>query len=164
MRAQSAGISLLLIVAVSAVVVSALGQTGIIRFTPFTAGEFAQLITPLFLVALFVERAVEVFVSGWRNIKKTELKDDKTQATKPWRLRRRAPEIWTPHGRPSGITTRRWPSTRPKHASGRSQPASCWASSSLRWVCERWGCSWTRVNSRILGKASVLDSMSWTCC
>lgn len=36
--------------------------TDILRFTPFTAGEFVQLFTPLFLAALFIERAVEVFI------------------------------------------------------------------------------------------------------
>jgi hypothetical protein len=37
-----------------------------VRFWPFTVGEFVQLITPLFLVALFIERALEVFITSWR--------------------------------------------------------------------------------------------------
>ncbi|MEE2637378.1 MAG: hypothetical protein VYE68_09125 [Acidobacteriota bacterium] len=45
--------------------------TDVIRFIPFTAGEFVQLFTPLFLAALFIERAVEVFISGWRDFATT---------------------------------------------------------------------------------------------
>ena len=38
----------------------------LVRFWPFTAGEFVQALTPLVLVALFIERALEVFVTAWR--------------------------------------------------------------------------------------------------
>ncbi len=38
----------------------------LVRFWPFTAGEFVQLIAPLVLVALFIERALEVFITSWR--------------------------------------------------------------------------------------------------
>lgn len=40
--------------------------TDVIRFTSFSAEEFVQLITPLFLIALFIERVLEVFISSWR--------------------------------------------------------------------------------------------------
>ena len=47
-------------------------NTDIVRFTSFSAGEFVQLITPLFLVALFIERVIEVFISGWRSPEREE--------------------------------------------------------------------------------------------
>lgn len=36
----------------------------LVRFWPFTPGEFVQAVTPLLLVALFVERGLEVVVTG----------------------------------------------------------------------------------------------------
>lgn len=39
---------------------------GLVRFRPFGVGELAQLIAPLFLVALFVERIIEVFLGTLR--------------------------------------------------------------------------------------------------
>ncbi len=50
--------------------------TDIVRFTSFSAGEFVQLMTPLFLVALFIERVVEVFISSWRAPQGEKLKRD----------------------------------------------------------------------------------------
>lgn len=41
-------------------------KPGLIRFWPFSLAEFVQLITPLFLVAVFIERALEVFLTAWR--------------------------------------------------------------------------------------------------
>jgi hypothetical protein len=41
-------------------------EPGLVRFWPFGVGELAQLIAPLFLVALFVERIIEVFLATWR--------------------------------------------------------------------------------------------------
>lgn len=38
----------------------------LIRFWPFTAAEVVQLIMPLLLLALFIERALEVFLTVWR--------------------------------------------------------------------------------------------------
>jgi hypothetical protein len=38
----------------------------VIRFWPFSAAEFLQRITPLFLISLFIERSIEVFVTAWR--------------------------------------------------------------------------------------------------
>jgi hypothetical protein len=39
---------------------------GLIRFWPFTAAEFLQLVAPLLLVSLIIERTLEVFVTAWR--------------------------------------------------------------------------------------------------
>ncbi|HEV2177887.1 MAG TPA: hypothetical protein VGW33_11915 [Terriglobia bacterium] len=56
------------------IVVAALG-TGIavftwppgpIRFGQFSAAQFTQQLTPLFLVALLIERSLEVFLTTWR--------------------------------------------------------------------------------------------------
>lgn len=58
-------------IALVAVVVLTVGlvialQPGLVRFWPFSVGEFVQLMAPLFLVALFIERALEVFLTSWR--------------------------------------------------------------------------------------------------
>jgi hypothetical protein len=39
-------------------------EPSLIRFWPFTPAEFFQAMTPLLLVALFVERAMEILVKG----------------------------------------------------------------------------------------------------
>jgi hypothetical protein len=57
---------LVLLVVIAAIVLVAVSHPGLIRFWPFSAGEFVQLLTPLFLVSLFIERALEVFVTSWR--------------------------------------------------------------------------------------------------
>lgn len=57
----------------SVIVIAAVGifltvwrDPGLIRFWPFSAGEFVQQITPLVLISLFIERALEVFLTAWR--------------------------------------------------------------------------------------------------
>lgn len=55
------GFALFAIVVV-AIVVSR--NPDLVRFWPFTPTEFVQFVTPLFLVALFVERALEIVVTG----------------------------------------------------------------------------------------------------
>ncbi len=50
--------------------------TDLIRFTSFSAEEFVQLITPLFLTALFIERVLEVFISAWRAAETEKLERD----------------------------------------------------------------------------------------
>lgn len=52
-------------VLVSLVAVAA-SNPGLVQFWPFTPAEFVQYITPLFLVSLFIERTLEVFLSAWR--------------------------------------------------------------------------------------------------
>lgn len=39
---------------------------GTIRFRSYSAAEFTQQLTPLFLVALLIERSLEVFLTAWR--------------------------------------------------------------------------------------------------
>ena len=56
----------IILVAVGTLVAVALSRPGLIRFWPFSMGDFVQLVTPLFLVSLFIERALEVFVTSWR--------------------------------------------------------------------------------------------------
>jgi hypothetical protein len=56
----------LIVIAAAGIVLSVWREPGLIRFWPFSAGEFVQLITPLVLVALFIERALEVFLTAWR--------------------------------------------------------------------------------------------------
>ena len=45
---------------------TALYAPGLIRFWTFSIPEFVQRIFPLFLISLFIERAIEVFVTAWR--------------------------------------------------------------------------------------------------
>ena len=47
----------------------------LVRFWPFTPAEFVQAVTPLFLVALFVERAMEIIVSGLYGEEEASLKE-----------------------------------------------------------------------------------------
>jgi hypothetical protein len=46
----------------------------LVRFWPFTPGEFVQAVTPLLLVALFVERALEIVIGGLYGGAEAELK------------------------------------------------------------------------------------------
>ena len=39
---------------------------GLVRFWPFSAAEFVQAMTPLLLISLFVERALEIVIKGVR--------------------------------------------------------------------------------------------------
>ena len=56
---------LLLLLAAVAIIV-ALNRPPLIRFRPLEIEDFTSVIVPLFIVALFIERAVEVFVTSWR--------------------------------------------------------------------------------------------------
>ena len=58
-------ISLYLIV-VGALLVTAFYAPGLIRFWPFSVMEIGHRIAPLFLISLFIERGLEVFVTAWR--------------------------------------------------------------------------------------------------
>jgi len=55
-----------LLIIVGCPVVTLWLKPGLVRFGQFSAGEFVQLLTPLVLVALFIERALEVFLTPWR--------------------------------------------------------------------------------------------------
>jgi len=46
---------------------------GMIHFRQFSAAYFAQQLTPLVLVALFIGRGLEVFPTAWRGGKATDL-------------------------------------------------------------------------------------------
>jgi len=62
-------------VAIAAVVFALTGDAQILRFWPLdSAADFVQRVTPLFVIALFVERAIEVFVTPWRTRDETLLK------------------------------------------------------------------------------------------
>jgi len=52
---------------------------GLIRFWPFSAAEFVQRMVPLFLISLFIERALEVFVTTWRG-PEAAIRDHKIKA------------------------------------------------------------------------------------
>lgn len=58
-------IALVLVFLASAGLV-ALFQPSLVRFWAFTPADFVQLVTPLFLIALFIERVLEVFLTSWR--------------------------------------------------------------------------------------------------
>ena len=54
------------ITAVVCVALVAVFTPDLVRFWPFTPADFVQLVTPLFMVALFIERVLEVFMTSWR--------------------------------------------------------------------------------------------------
>lgn len=54
-----------LLVAIVVVILTVVIQNPtLVRFWPFSAIEFVQLMTPLILVSLFVERSLEIFIKG----------------------------------------------------------------------------------------------------
>ena len=57
---------LLTIVTCIVAVAVALFNPGQLSFRPFTLTEFLQLVSPLMMVALFIERVLEVFLASWR--------------------------------------------------------------------------------------------------
>lgn len=58
---------------VGALVLVALGSPGLVRFWRFTPAEFVQLVTPPVLMALLIERALEVFLTSWRGAEAARL-------------------------------------------------------------------------------------------
>lgn len=58
-------IALVLVFLASAALV-AWFRPSLVRFWAFTPADFVQLVTPLFLIALFIERVLEVFLTSWR--------------------------------------------------------------------------------------------------
>ena len=61
---QKVSLGALLVLVGAGVTAIAAGTTGLVTFEALTTGEVAERLAPLFLVTLFVERALEVFVSG----------------------------------------------------------------------------------------------------
>jgi Na+/proline symporter len=57
--------ALILIVIVGIAIPFAL-KPGLVTFSSFTSAYFVQQLTPLVLVSLFIERALEVFLTAWR--------------------------------------------------------------------------------------------------
>src|SRR5262245_46718180 len=59
--------ALLITIAALALGFALFGGPQLLSFWPLEGGaDFLQRVTPLFLVALFIERALEVFVTAWR--------------------------------------------------------------------------------------------------
>lgn len=56
----------LLFIVIAGFLLTALLHPGLMRFWPFSAAEFVQQITPLFLIALLIERSIEVVLTPWR--------------------------------------------------------------------------------------------------
>jgi len=52
-----------------------------IAFRKFSAADFMQQLTPLLLVALLIERSLEVFLTTWRGEKSVMLEREVTKAT-----------------------------------------------------------------------------------
>jgi hypothetical protein len=77
-------IAALALVALASLVLVAMLSPGLIRFWPFSLSDFVQIMTPLVLVSLFIERALEVFVASWRGEEtdKIEVAIDTTNAQK----------------------------------------------------------------------------------
>jgi len=61
------------VLALGATLLAAASRPGLMRFWPFTVEEFVAAFTPLFLVALFIERALEVFMTAWRSMESSKL-------------------------------------------------------------------------------------------
>jgi hypothetical protein len=74
MSNRSITIVLLLVAAVAAVLAVFSGPKALAFWPLENASDFLQRITPLFLVALFVERALEVFMTAWRGQGEKQLK------------------------------------------------------------------------------------------
>ena len=54
-------------------VLVALLEPGLVRFAPLSVAELTEIITPLIIVSLFMERALEVFVTAWRQAERDQL-------------------------------------------------------------------------------------------
>src|SRR5688572_18804376 len=58
-------IMIAMLVAIVVVILTVVVQNPtLVRFWPFSATEFIQMMTPLLLVSLFVERGLEIFIKG----------------------------------------------------------------------------------------------------
>ena len=68
-------------VALAAVVLVYKSHMGVIHFRNFSPGDLAQQLTPLLLVAVFIERSLEVFLTVWRGGRATTLQRDVEKAT-----------------------------------------------------------------------------------
>lgn len=56
----------LILIAIGGIALTAWTKPDLIRFWPFSVAEAVQIFTPLVLIALFIERALEVLLTPWR--------------------------------------------------------------------------------------------------
>jgi len=86
---RSAGVvTAFIAIAVGAGALAAVLHPPVVRFQPLGAGDLAHLVAPLCLLAVFVERVLEVFLTAWRGERAAQLKqlarrDDVAQASGP---------------------------------------------------------------------------------
>ena len=71
----------LALVALSCAVAVAATDPALVRFRPFSVPDFLQLVTSLLMVALLLERVLEVFLTSWRGEGATRLKRHVKAAT-----------------------------------------------------------------------------------
>lgn len=64
------------LVAASAVAAWQASAFSALAFKPFRAEEIVGNLTSLFLISLFLERALEVFVSWWRDVERVKLEQE----------------------------------------------------------------------------------------
>ena len=67
------GVLVAIAVVIVGIVIIFYDRYSTIKFLPITAGAVVDVLAPIFLVALFVERGLEVFVGTGRKIKRTEM-------------------------------------------------------------------------------------------
>jgi hypothetical protein len=72
---------LVIYVAIAAVVLIYWLNPAVVQFKKYSAADFTQQLTPLVLVALFIERSLEVFITVWRGEKEAGLQRDVEKAT-----------------------------------------------------------------------------------
>ena len=63
-----------------AVVVYTANEFDEVLFDPVTRDSIVGLLTPLFVIALFLERTQEVFISTWRRIGRDDLESQKASS------------------------------------------------------------------------------------
>ena len=67
------GTPLVVLILLFAIAMLGAWRSDIVRFVPISGEDVVDLLTPLILIALFIERALEVFVTGWRSLRKDQL-------------------------------------------------------------------------------------------
>jgi hypothetical protein len=72
---------LVILSAIGAVLLLHWLNPAVIQFKNYSVADFTQQLTPLVLVALFIERSLEVFLTVWRGGKEATLQRDVDKAT-----------------------------------------------------------------------------------
>lgn len=75
-RTRSTWLFPAVLVAASAVAAWQASGFSVLAFRPFRAEEIVGNLTSLFLISLFLERALEVFVSWWRDVERVKLEQE----------------------------------------------------------------------------------------